>query len=88
MVRFNLNGFGIVGIVYLCLLGGELMYTTRPYFNLKSHDLYILVAKELGAKRTDKKTLKLVLLEMDFRKSDKSNRLKEFLTLYFKHLPR
>jgi len=88
MVRLNPNGFGIVGIVYLHLLGDEMRFPTRPYFNLNAEDLYTLVAKEFGAKRTNKKNLKLVLMEMDFRKSDKSNRLKELLTLYFKHLPR
>lgn len=64
------------------------MFKNRPYFNLKIHDLYIITAKQLGAKRTNKKILKLVLDEMDFRSSDKSNRLQEFLSLYFKHLPR
>lgn len=87
MVRFNPIGFAFMVIVYFCLLGG-VMFKNRPYFNLKIHDLYIITAKQLGAKRTSKKILRLVLEEMDFRSSDKSNRLKEILSLYFKHLPR
>lgn len=87
MVRLDIIRNIILVVVHFCLLGG-VMFKNRPYFNLKIHDLYIITAKQLGAKRTNKKILKLVLDEMDFRSSDKSNRLQEILSLYFKHLPR
>lgn len=95
MVRLDIIRNIILVVVHFCLLGGvmkwkkhEKTFIERPYFNKNVHDLSLVVGKQFAKHRTDKKILKLVLEEMDFRKSINSKFLKGLLETYFKSLPK
>jgi hypothetical protein len=84
-----------MGVVHICNVGGVMKwkkydkdFTERPYFNKNVHDLSLVVAKQFAKHQTDKRVLRLVLQEMNFRKSINSKFLKGLLETYFKSLPK